>query len=94
MKRYEKMSKDEIMDTFDSRSNYYIQVCRKISEEIGCDGRECQECIYDYLHEEIETVPRCHKCNTVDDFMKMRYEWIQTNGKLSLDEYMMEGVEK
>jgi len=67
MKRYEKMSKEEIIDAF----SYSFGDCDKCQYHKICNGKGyCSESAKEWLKEEIEIKPRIATINTVEDVNK------------------------
>jgi radical SAM protein with 4Fe4S-binding SPASM domain len=74
MKRYEKMSKEEIIDAF----GYLFGDCDKCQYHKICNGRGyCPESavIKEWLTQEIETVPRIKTLDTKKKFIKAQEEY-------------------
>lgn len=71
MKRYEKMSKEEIISLYDNSAN-----CDSCPLLESCDTtNDCVTQITDWLYKEIKLVPRIAKINTSEELHKARQDW-------------------
>ena len=71
MKRYEKMSKEEIINFMGQEVT-----CRDCKASSFCIGRKvCQVCFKEYLNQEIETKPRWATIKSNEDLDCMYEEW-------------------
>lgn len=99
MKRYEKMSREEIIDAFD-RTIIGCHACHLHNPEniktCSAPGAlYCAEVVGKWLKEELKTEPRCYKCKTIKDFSGAMFDWAEEDHVKypSLADYMMEEVE-
>lgn len=96
MKRYEKMTKEEIMEQYEC----CVTGCKTclVNAKNG-DTYECYECIteiHTVLNEEIKTCPRCHTFKDESDFQEAWNDWKESDHDVypAIASYMMEEVEQ
>lgn len=70
MKRYEKYTKEEIIEYFAEASGSECEECNWNHYCTDGNAIQCSDAVCKWLNEEVKMIPRCHKCKTVEDFEK------------------------
>lgn len=92
MKRYERMSREELMETFKGTDWCHTCVLSDSKNECTVMGKSCCEAMCDYLNKEIKVVSRWQIIKSDEDCMQMLQNW-NKESNTEIGEYLLEKIE-